>query len=56
MSSYCDYPGIREDTLCSKDLAYELLEIPTTPEEFFDQSNSVLALGSPVTRFYRQIM
>ncbi|MBR9998188.1 MAG: hypothetical protein KFF73_04415 [Cyclobacteriaceae bacterium] len=40
MSSYRDYAGYRKISLCSKKLAYELMNIPEEPELFMKQSNN----------------
>ncbi len=41
MSSYKDYVGLRDGTLCTKSIAYELLEIPSAGNEFIEQSKKV---------------
>lgn len=42
MSSFCDYAGLRQGTLCAKKLAYELLDIPSNPTSFIHQSVKVV--------------
>jgi len=41
MSSFKDYAGLRNGSLCNKQLAYDLLEIPEINIEFINQSYSV---------------
>ncbi|MCF6351532.1 MAG: transposase [Cyclobacteriaceae bacterium] len=41
-SSYQDYLGIRNGTLCNKQLAFELLDIPQKPYLFQNQSKAVI--------------
>lgn len=38
MSSFRDFAGLRNDSICNKELAYELLEIPKSTDLFIDQS------------------
>ena len=41
MSSYRDYAGFRKGSICNKQIAYELLDIPRAPKEFIEQSIDV---------------
>jgi len=41
-SSYQDYLGIRNGTLCNKQLAFELLDIPQEPDLFQNQAKAVI--------------
>jgi REP element-mobilizing transposase RayT len=41
MSSFKDYAGMRDETICNKDLARELLDIPAAPEVFVKQAYGV---------------
>ena len=41
MSSFRDYAGLKNDSLCNKKLAYELLEVPESGDLFVDQSYGV---------------
>ena len=43
-SSYRDYAGLRNGTLCNQPVAHQLLDVPTTPELFVLES----AQGIPV--------
>ena len=38
MSSFRDFAGLKNDSICNKELAYELLEIPESTDLFMDQS------------------
>jgi putative transposase len=42
MSSYRDYIGLRNGTLCNKQLAYSLLDVPLIPEIFKKESLMVI--------------
>ncbi len=44
MSSFRDYMGTGSEILCNKGLAYDLLEIPASPEDFIEQSYAVQIL------------
>ena len=44
MSSFRDFAGIREGTLCNEKLAYDLLDVPEDPELFIKQSVEVSLL------------
>lgn len=41
-SSYRDYAGTRDGTLCNKDIAYEIIGIPKSKEEFYKLSKELL--------------
>ena len=41
-SSYLDYAGFRTGTLCIKEMAYQLLDIPKSGEAFIEQSKMVI--------------
>ncbi|CAD5252104.1 MULTISPECIES: transposase [unclassified Imperialibacter] len=40
--SYRDYAGFRNGTLCNKEMAYQLLDIPKSREAFIEQSKMVI--------------
>lgn len=41
MSSFLDYAGLRNGTLCNKEVAYQLLGIPLSSEQFLKESYAV---------------
>jgi len=41
MSSFRDYLTTNSETLCSKHLAYSLLDVPESPNIFLEQSNKI---------------
>jgi len=40
-SSYCDYSGIRNGTMCNKNIAYEIVGIPKNVKEFIKVTNEL---------------
>jgi len=41
MSSFQDYAGLRNGSLCNKQIAHEFLEMPVSPKRFINQSYKV---------------
>lgn len=41
-SSFSDYLGLRDGTMCSKNIAYDMIGIPRTKSEFVNLSNEML--------------
>ncbi len=41
-SSYRDYSDLSNKSICNKNLAYELLDVPNNSSEFINQSSNVI--------------